>query len=105
MGIVDRRAKDKPVGFLCFCNEGIDRITGEDTSFFRTFSAVDAILYGPSPDLKQLRFDAFCLEGFCRFLKSQCRIAILMMTAILQQDFHMISPLDRKNCHSLCSSL
>ena len=82
MGIVDRRAKDKTVGFLCFCNEGIDRITGEDTSFFRTFSAVDAILYGPSPDLKQLRFDAFCLEGFCRFLKSQCRIAILMMTAI-----------------------
>ena len=82
MGIINRGPKDKSIGFLCFCNEGIDRIIGEDASFFRAFSAVNAVPDGPSADLEQLRFDAFCLNGFCRFLKGQCRIAILMMAAV-----------------------
>ena len=57
MSIVNRRAEDEAVRFLCLCNKVVYRIIREDTAVFRTLAAAETVADRVAAELEDLVLD------------------------------------------------
>ena len=74
MSIVNRRAEDEAVRFLCLCNKVIYRIIRKDAAIFRTLTAAETVADGVAAELEDFVLDLLLFQLLSNF--KQCAVGV-----------------------------